>query len=871
MKPIVQAQSDTEFCEGESVVLQVTNAQPNTTYTWSNGQSGLQNTVSTTQSVYVIATNQTGCSQNSDPIDVKVNPIQKPEIAASGITEFCDGGSVTLTVTNAAGADQIRWSNGEIGNSITVTASGNYYATLYSGNCQRNSEEIAVNVIPNVLPVIQAQGPTDICEGQTLILQIANPQANVNYVWSNGEVGRQIEVSRSGSYFVTSENNNNCSRTSEVVQVNVLPISKPTISISNDSTFCEGDSIILTINESAESYRWSSGQRTKSITVKSGGVYRAFISNGQCERDSDPITIRVNPNPKPSISYINLTACEGDSVRLSAPNAESYLWSNGATTKDIYVKVRGKYSVSTSNSFGCSNTSDSVEVRILPNAMPTITSSNGSNICEGESTTLTSTEGEFYLWSTGETTRSIEVTRGGDYWVSVTNSNSCSRTSRDYQVVLRQPLALNPIPNQQICVNGDKLNLDEINTNNLGGRYEGEGVTNNIFDPNQVGDGIYQVNYIFNTEFGCQSSTNFQIEVARLDSLSPGDDLEVCINSGDILLQVQGLPVGVQIQGEGVTGNLFKPDQAGVGIHEITFTYTNRFGCVSTAKRIITVLPLPSAPQVTGNMMVCNQSAITLVARSTILDNSPITYNWYREDEQQPFETGSQIRYVVTKNENIYVSAVSGSSCPSERTQVQIQSYTPEIRLTASSTTISQGSSVQFTLQDLPGSAPSVRWEYDFGDGFTSQERNPLHYYNKPGVYSVVAKAYSQQGCVAEIVETDFIVVSENPIVVTPPTTGTEPIEDETPHYTTRIYPNPIRSGQQATLRAYNENANNSTAVLQVYSISGTPIFQQYVDLAPGENEVSIDNLDKLVANTYYLFVITFDGGRSETIKILAL
>ncbi|SJN26815.1 PKD domain-containing protein [Sphingobacterium sp. JB170] len=867
--PQINIGGKTEFCETDSVRLYVTPIA-GMTYTWSNGETGSSITVKNSGEYYVSSTNESGCISISETVNVTVHPLPKPTIQTSGVTEFCEGDSVVLTINETA--DSYRWSNGETTKSITVESSGTY--TAYIGNefgCERSSEPISVTVNPNPTPQINIGGQTEFCETDSVRLYVT-PIAGMTYTWSNGETGSSITVKNSGNYYVSSTNQTGCISISETVNVTVHPLPKPTLHISGETTFCEGDSIVLTINETADSYRWSNGETTKSITVKTGASYIGYITNEfGCERASDPVDVTVHPNPKPTISYASLVACEGDSVKLTASNGESYLWSNGETTKDIYVKYPSSYSVIVTNENGCSNVSDTVAVDILPNDVPTITSSNGTNLCEGESTTLTASKGAFYLWNTGETTQSIEATKGGKYWVTVTNDNGCSRTSTEHELIVHSPLELNRIPDQQICINGGKLNLDEINTNELGGVYEGEGVTYNTFDPNQVGEGVYKITYTFTTEFGCISSTEFTIEVVPIEVLEVGEDIEVCLNADDILLQVEGLPVGVTFEGNGVTGNLFKPEDAGVGIHEILYTYSNNFGCISTARRIITVTPVPTAPEVSGNNPTCNNNAITLLATSSILDNSPITYNWYREGEEEPFDTGQQIRYIVTKNEKIYVEAISNKGCPSERTEVVITSYTPEVRLTASATTIAQGSSVQFTLQDLPTSNPSVRWEYDFGDGFRSTERNPLHYYNKAGVYTVRVKAYSEQDCFVEIIEIDFIVVEENPIVIDPPITGEEPIEDTNPFYKTIVYPNPIKVGEQALVRVFNNKSGSAKATLQVYTISGTPIFEQYLNLATGQNEIPVENLDRLMANTYYLFVVKFDDGRAETIKVLIL
>src|SRR5690606_9461279 len=261
--PIIQAQGSTTVREGQNVVLQVANPQPNTSYVWNTGQRGLTISSATSGNYFVTATNNSSCSRRSEPIAITVNPIQKPNISKSGVTEFCEGGSVTLTVTNPAGADQIRWSNGEIGNSITVTTSGNYYAVLEKGDCERMSDEVTVTVTPNILPIIQAQGSTTVCEGQNVVLQVANPQPNTTYVWNTGQTGLTISAATSGNYFVTATNNSSCTRTSEPMAITVNPIAKPTISLDIESPICSRDSVVLTINEIGASDRWNTGHPTK--------------------------------------------------------------------------------------------------------------------------------------------------------------------------------------------------------------------------------------------------------------------------------------------------------------------------------------------------------------------------------------------------------------------------------------------------------------------------------------------------------------------------------------------------------------------------------------------------------------------------------
>jgi hypothetical protein len=81
------------------------------------------------------------------------------------------------------------------------------------------------------------------------------------------------------------------------------------------------------------------------------------------------------------------------------------------------------------NSAGCSATSTATTVRVNALPMATITASGATTFCQNDKVTLTASSGSSYLWSTGATTRSIEVSTAGSYTVRVTNSNGCSATS----------------------------------------------------------------------------------------------------------------------------------------------------------------------------------------------------------------------------------------------------------------------------------------------------------------------------------------------------------------------------------------------------------------------------------------------------------
>ncbi len=111
--------------------------------------------------------------------------------------------------------------------------------------------------------------------------------------------------------------------------------------------------------------------------------------------------------------------CPGETVNLSAPDGFIYQWNNGATSQTITVSEAGSYTVTlNSTTDSCVSLANPVLITIIEEDIPLIELSGEEIFCQGESITLTASNGTNYLWSTGETGQTIEVTTSGDYTVS---------------------------------------------------------------------------------------------------------------------------------------------------------------------------------------------------------------------------------------------------------------------------------------------------------------------------------------------------------------------------------------------------------------------------------------------------------------------
>lgn len=89
---------------------------------------------------------------------------------------------------------------------------------------------------------------------------------------------------------------------------------------ADTNVFCYGDSIRLTAS-SGDSYQWSNGATTQTITVFNSGTYSVIVENNCCFATSAGFYVLVHGdggyNPL-AISVANPSICEGDDITLTA-------------------------------------------------------------------------------------------------------------------------------------------------------------------------------------------------------------------------------------------------------------------------------------------------------------------------------------------------------------------------------------------------------------------------------------------------------------------------------------------------------------------------------------------------------------------------
>ncbi len=285
-------------------------------------------------------------------------------------------------------------------------------------------------------PTIAITSPTDILTctiSEILISSTVTSGGNHTYLWSTGETTPEITVLTDGIYNVTvTDTDNGCPVKSNDIVITsdaTLPIATD----SGDEEICSGDNITLTAY-GGSTYEWSTGETTQSISVSpdTTTIFTYTVFDGSCSSDGE-LTVTVYEIPIATITP-DMEIYPGETRTLVAGGGSTYEWSTGETTSEITVNPTETttYTVTVSNGGTCSS-SISMTITVVEPPLAVANAGNDLTMLIGDNVILSAngTSSSTYLWSTGETTKTITVSPTVDtlYTVTVTEYGSSDTDS----------------------------------------------------------------------------------------------------------------------------------------------------------------------------------------------------------------------------------------------------------------------------------------------------------------------------------------------------------------------------------------------------------------------------------------------------------
>jgi len=406
--PNVMLGADINACPGDTIVLSVGNNVG--IFTWQDGSTD-SNLEVTHDGVYSVSiTNMCGADHDSIQVIYHALPVQ-PDLGPD--FSMCPGDQAVLYV-NSTGATAL-WSDMSTTDSLIITSQGIYYVNV-TGFCGAYSDTVEV-VVNNLSPQLDLPDDFILCQGQSTLLEAG--VNGVNYLWSDGSMLSQLNVTSPGSYALTVTNACGMDIDSVTIADGGFP---PTVLLPQDTAICSGnDFVVIPQSTGVSTWLWQDGSNNSNFTVNSPGLISVEVQN-QCGIAYDTLIVSALPDIPLLDIGPDTSICPGEVVVLSISISDvGIIWSDGSTQNDFMVNDASTVYATINNE--CGTSSDTVVITSLP-AIPLLDLGPDITICPGAVFSLHPGISDVsYTWQDGSTNTQFDIVTGGI--VSLTIQNDC--------------------------------------------------------------------------------------------------------------------------------------------------------------------------------------------------------------------------------------------------------------------------------------------------------------------------------------------------------------------------------------------------------------------------------------------------------------
>lgn len=758
------------ICSGSQIALAASGAQ---SYAWSpaaslNTTTGASVTASpvTTTTYYVTGTDSNGCV-DSDSITITVYP--EPQISINAVPQnICPGGQSQITVS---GALSYVWTpsvtlNATTGNTVVASPATTTQYTVTATDAYGCTKDTSITVYVHPVNLTVQPAIASICYGDSLQLSVSgastylwNPSSTISSTTSSTPVVTPLNTT---VYSVQGTNSYGCIDTATVtVQVNPLPGIGVTPSIS---TICYGTNTTLTAS-GASTYSWSPAATLSSasgaVTTASPTITTTYTVVGQDTNGcfgTNTTIVEVLPNPIVNITPSFATICEGDSIGVTVSGNYSFVFGGGpliqnGNTALLFPSVTTSYTVVGTDSFGCTG-NDTVEV--IVDSVPLISYIHDSIVCNASPVLFNnSTIGAAACyWDFGD---GSTITMGnspthtyiqaGVYAVTLyaVNASGCSDSASSIITVVDPPTAQLTILPDTGC--GPLTVMPSATITGVGSTYLwdfGNGNFSNQLNPGAqvfnspvvANDTTYNITFAISNVCG---TSNFTHPVMVANAPTANFGINPTSGCSPLPVSIGNISSGNSTSyfwdfGDGNTSTLVQPMQ---------HVYTTN---IDTTFTITMVVENHCGSDTAYQSVLVHPNSLNAVAMATPVSGcSPLTVTFHNYSNSSAgiywdFGDGNFSNAVnpihTYHNSGTYQAMMLiDDGCSADTSWINITvAQGPSLSIAAVNDTVCLGEAIHFNNMSSPLSGLS----WDFGDGNSSNNSNPIHQYTSPGVYHVV-------------------------------------------------------------------------------------------------------------------------------------
>ncbi len=566
-----------------------------------------------------------------------------------------------------------------------------------------------------------------------------------------------------GNYTVLVTDNNGCQTNTSLSIVQPSAISGTLVTINPSCGLPNGSiSTQLSGGVSPYTYLWSPGAATTSAINGLGtGVYNLIVTDASNCTESFSATLSVMPFPIIGVSSINNVSCNGGNDGSATINVSSgtppYIinWlPSGGNGLTATVLSAGTYTMNVTDAIGC----QAIDSLIIGEPTPVTVSISSINdvLCNGGNTGSISVAASggtgplyTYTWAPGgsgsSTASNLTI---GTYTVNVMDQNNCVKA---ISVGIAQPTLLTASVDtviHAVCYNGfgSATVLASGGTIPYSYSWSAPAVGQTGNEVNNLSAASYTVT-VTDTN-GCFTSVNLIIK----------QPLQVITQAGLNDTLCFGQTGSVSATATGGSGNYYYAWQPSGAITSgalpitptSSTTYTvvafDQIGCPGTPETVTAIVYNLTATNVQAfaTSPICPGQSSTIYVE-TSGTTGPLTFQWNNN-----LGTGPGAFLVTVFQPTTYIVTVS-NSCGLSVTDSAVVLFNPQptFSLTSNPNSICVPGFIAFSSNAVPGDPndPITLWNWDFGDGISSNAEDPVHFYSTPGTYFVILTVSTNGGC----------------------------------------------------------------------------------------------------------------------------